>query len=589
MFALLALGSVSGGGCGSGSPAGGGDTAARICTPDAYVFCLCSDGSHGTKQCNEEGTAFSTCGDCEGRAGAGGDGLGGFGGDPIGGAGGSGLGGSTGGKGGSSGTTGGSGGATGGSGGAGTGGTASTGGTGGTAGKGGSGGGQSGSGGAGASGAGGKGGSAGGTAGTGGSGPGNDACPGTVVAVVVGSETSLADSTAGAKDDVTASCAKGTGPDVVYQVMPQTTGTLTIKVQGQSSMNPAVYAWTGACGSGAPAGCVDATGAGGLETVSVPATAGTPVYVAVDSDGAGGAFALTLSLVASVDGDKCPGQPIKLDPGSDQTINGDTSFAKADYVGAAPCDKSNSTPDVVYSVTATASGTLTAKLSPTGSFDGTLYVRSGTCTTGPQVGCSESAGPAGAETVSFQATADTTYSVFVDGKTGSFGAFSLSLALSAGGCGDKIVQPNEQCDDGNTASDDGCVACKVEANPSFADCPGLPVHVFGPATTVSGSTASYTDFDQGSCGGGSAKDRFYQVVPEKTGTLHAVVTSASFDAVLYARTTCLDTSKEVACSDVIGKGGESFDVAVTAGTPIWIAVDGYQTQSGTFDLELSIQ
>lgn len=43
-------------GCSSGN-----DAAAKICTPNANVFCRCDNRAKGTKRCNEDGTAFADC------------------------------------------------------------------------------------------------------------------------------------------------------------------------------------------------------------------------------------------------------------------------------------------------------------------------------------------------------------------------------------------------------------------------------------------------------------------------------------------------------------------------------------------------
>jgi cysteine-rich repeat protein len=43
-------------------------------------------------------------------------------------------------------------------------------------------------------------------------------------------------------------------------------------------------------------------------------------------------------------------------------------------------------------------------------------------------------------------------------------SYVLTLSITAPGCGDSTVQPNEECDDGNTVDGDGCSAlCQVEA------------------------------------------------------------------------------------------------------------------------------
>lgn len=563
LAALLALVVAACGGTGGTS----GPDQSRVCTPGDFVNCLCSDGSFGTKQCKDDGLSFEACTDCQGNTACipgetrectcGGGTLGvqqcradGSAFDachdcnPS--------------AGGAAGTGGSS---------AGTGGVAGTG----TAGTTGGSGGASGS----------------GTAGSG-PGPANDGCPGTIATVMMGGDTTLNGTTVGAKDDFT-TCATPGGADVVYQVTPQASGTLLLKAQGKNGLDPAIGVFTGACGTGQPTPCVDDGAENEIETLSVPVTQGKPLFVVVDGHGTAGDFTLTLSLNGTVAGDKCPGDPVSLTAGTDVTVTGDTSFAKPDIVGDAPCDKTNSTNDVVYALTPTTSGKVTAVLTPKTGFDGVLYARSGACTTGAQIGCSQQAGAAGAETISFDAAGGTTYSVVVDGQSGSQGAYSLTFSLAKMSCGDGMVTPDEQCDDGNTAANDGCFSCKVEQNPPMADCPGLEVHVFGSPTVVSGSTASYSNIRIGSCGGDTAKDRVYEVVPEVTGTLTAEIVTASYDAVLYAREgACSGTFTELACDDVIGNGKEKILVPVTKGKSVWVVVDGYSTMSGTFSLQLSI-
>ncbi|HEU4534283.1 MAG TPA: hypothetical protein VFS00_09195, partial [Polyangiaceae bacterium] len=56
---LFALGVAAA--CASGDPA----EARKLCVPDAFVYCICSGGGDGTKQCNAQGDAFSECRDCQ--------------------------------------------------------------------------------------------------------------------------------------------------------------------------------------------------------------------------------------------------------------------------------------------------------------------------------------------------------------------------------------------------------------------------------------------------------------------------------------------------------------------------------------------
>lgn len=37
-------------------------------------------------------------------------------------------------------------------------------------------------------------------------------------------------------------------------------------------------------------------------------------------------------------------------------------------------------------------------------------------------------------------------------------------------CGDELVMPEEECDDGNRAAFDGCFNCKIECQSSCLEC-----------------------------------------------------------------------------------------------------------------------
>jgi len=540
-FLALLLLLVSG--CSSSSasnddPAQSGE---RICTPRAFVFCVCKGGSHGTKQCASTGRSFGPCTGCDGETlpegctpgdsepclcndktegvhtcqedgasfdachdcGAGGPG--GSGGSPQGG--------------------------------------------------------------------------------------GADQCPGKQLAVDGGEEVTAVGTTDGSTDDFEAPCGGGAGPDVVYKIVPGATGTLTIDALGQDAMDPVLFSWDGACGV-APGECSDSSGSGSNEELTLQAQAGVPVFVVVDTNGVGGAYTLTARLDAGQQqGDSCPGDPVVVGLGAAKNLNGSTTGASGDSVGELDCAASKGS-DVVYAVQTSATGQLTARLVPQGSFDGVLYVRTDDCDAGPQLACSNQAPAGGVEEVSFPATAGQIYSVFVDGAAA--GTFQLSLSLSQKFCGDSVVQPGEQCDDGNPDPDDGCAPdCKVESDPPEVGCPGVEVHVFDTAL-LSGSTNIYANNESDpTCGGTLAPDRVYRIIPEKSGTLSAAITTASFDALLYARGgSC--TGKALGCGDAIGLGGDTLDLPVTANIPVWLVVDGWdgddkKGQKGTFALSLSIK
>jgi len=128
-----------------------------------------------------------------------------------------------------------------------------------------------------------------------------------------------------------------------------------------------------------------------------------------------------------VAGDNCPGIAVAITPASDVTLTGDTAVAVGSYKGTGLCSTSASTKDIVYGVTPTQNGMLTVTMIPT--YDGQLYARSGTCTTGQQIACSEAGGVGVSESITFAVVSSTKYSVFVDGKNGSAGTYSISFHL----------------------------------------------------------------------------------------------------------------------------------------------------------------
>jgi cysteine-rich repeat protein len=96
-------------------------------------------------------------------------------------------------------------------------------------------------------------------------------------------------------------------------------------------------------------------------------------------------------------------------------------------------------------------------------FDSVLYVRQGACfgAGSSEVDCRDTSGSG--ESIQFDAPPDTVYWVFVDGYSSQTGNFRLDVSVSPS-CGDGIRDPFEQCDDGNTATGDGCDgSCRFEA------------------------------------------------------------------------------------------------------------------------------
>jgi cysteine-rich repeat protein len=254
-------------------------------------------------------------------------------------------------------------------------------------------------------------------------------CPGIPLGVGLAMDNGLTGDSNAATDTAQGSCGGLDSPEIVYAVTPADTGTLVVTMSGLEGSDPVLYARSVDCQGGMELGCSDSSFAGGTEQILFPVLANTAYYVFADGyPGNAGKFSLDLHMQSGVLGDTCPGNAVPIGPEADVTLAGNTAAAGSHYKGSGACSTSTLTKDVVYSVKPTADGMLTVTLDP--SYDGQLYARSGTCTTGMQIACAEAAGIGGLEVITFPVLADgTKYSVFVDGKSGSAGSYSVNFHL----------------------------------------------------------------------------------------------------------------------------------------------------------------
>jgi len=134
--------------------------------------------------------------------------------------------------------------------------------------------------------------------------------------------------------------------------------------------------------------------------------------------------------------DGCPGTTIHLDPGQSVTINDTTTGAADDFQGSSSqsagicIDNPNANgPDLIYAVTPSADGTITATLFAAYNKS---FVRVRTAcpgTTADERACYYTSGSNGTTMITFGVTGGSTYYVAADSYGGSFGGFSLTLGL----------------------------------------------------------------------------------------------------------------------------------------------------------------
>ncbi len=253
-------------------------------------------------------------------------------------------------------------------------------------------------------------------------------CPGIPVSIVPGTGQTVGGTLSISTNASQGSCG-GNGPEFVYAVTPTVTGVLTIEMLGVSNDVDPVLFVKDSCVGGSELGCADKTFSGQSETLVLPVTAGKTYYVFADTYSASsvGDFLLSIDLSTMVAGDDCPGRTVMIASGETKTFNGNTAAANPNRTGTGACN-SPATKDVVYKIVPPIAGTIYANLDP--SYDGSFYVRQGSCTLiASQVACSEAAGVGGLETLTVPVTAGQSYYFIVDGHNGSAGAYGVDFTL----------------------------------------------------------------------------------------------------------------------------------------------------------------
>jgi hypothetical protein len=85
----------------------------------------------------------------------------------------------------------------------------------------------------------------------------------------------------------------------------------------------------------------------------------------------------------------------------------------------------------------------------------------------------------------------------------------------------------------------------------------------------------------------------FAITPAETGFVTAWLPKqgTAFDSVLYLRSTCSVQNAQLLCNDNLGmgdNGGEVVSALVPGGQTVYLFVDGFQGDSGTFQLSLDL-
>jgi len=161
----------------------------------------------------------------------------------------------------------------------------------------------------------------------------------------------------------------------------------------------------------------------------------------------------------------------------------------------------------------------------------------------------------------------------------AIGTYELLAETYTPVCGDGAHEPPEVCEDGGTATGDGCDdLCEFE-------CTSTPISVGNTQGDTTGSQSVHI----GTCTG-RGPEVLYEFTPTVTGELTATLdpSAGGADLGLYARSGCVDPDSQLACVDAAEAGlPEELIFVIEAGVPVTLYVEGFTSaDEGAFSLDI---
>ena len=279
----------------------------------------------------------------------------------------------------------------------------------------------------------------------------------------------------------------------------------------------------------------------------------------------------------------------------DETIAGTTVGGPTGYVGS--CRIYQVVPAATYRFVPPGPGTLSLALaSSEANLD--LLVLGDCADPESQLGC-HSLGEATEQLdVDFAEAGEATALVVVAGSgIRDAGAFELQAHFVPAVCGDGVVAGPEVCDDGGTASGDGCSGdCLAIEWPVL--CAALPQ--LSTDALNEGDTTTADDFQAGAlvCAGADGDDTevMYRYRAPRAGRLTLRLAGQAADHVLYVLDGCgpaQSWEELLGCSNSGRPGGDNLEqlqVSLAAGQQITVVVEGFLPgQRGPFALEATFE
>lgn len=390
-----------------------------------------------------------------------------------------------------------------------------------------------------------------------------------VTALTINSSTACTTPIIGTSAGATQSlpgCA-GTADDDVWYKFVASGSSYSLSVTGSNSYNPVLEFFSGNCGTLSSMNCLDATGAGGTESIYLMGlSAGNTYYFRVyhyDIGSGSNTFSVCLTSNAPPINDDCV-SAITVNSASVCTSGiAGSSFFGSQSMGACAGTADD---DVWYKFIATMPS---HSLTVTGSlgYDVVLEAFSGTCASLTSLGCNDASGGGGTEAIHLSGlTVGNTYYFRVyeyhTGWSNSTGTFSVCLT------------------DAPTPINDDCSAAIV-----------LPVS----SSTVCSSPYNGTSLNGTqsipSCGGGNADDDvWYKFIATANSHSITVSPSGTYDAVMELFSGACVGLVSMNCVDIAGSGGtEVIHIGgFTIGNTYYLRVYDYHTSSSSNTFTLCI-